>query len=58
VLEPKNIAGHEDNQRIGNSRGGRITKIPTFVDGVGHPVGFMLIVFQVDDAVPTIDLLG
>lgn len=45
------------NQHIGNSRGGKTTKIHTLVDGLGNPLAFLLTGGQTHDAVPAIPLL-
>ena len=44
-------------QHIGNSRGGKTTKIHTLVDGLGKPLAFLLTGGQTHDAVATIPLL-
>ena len=48
----------ENNQYIGNSRGGKTTKIHAIVDGLGNPVHFILTGGQVHDAKAAIDLLS
>ncbi|NGP46934.1 IS5 family transposase [Bacillaceae bacterium SIJ1] len=53
----KNAEGHEVNQHIGVSRGGKTTKLHTVVDGLGNPLAFLLTGGQVFDSVPAIDLL-
>ncbi|WP_177218119.1 IS5 family transposase [Paenibacillus algorifonticola] len=53
----KNADGHEVNQHIGVSRGGKTTKLHTVVDGLGHPLAFLLTGGQVYDSVPAIELL-
>ncbi|WP_167374654.1 IS5 family transposase [Paenibacillus helianthi] len=53
----KNAPGHEVNQHIGVSRGGKTTKLHTVVDGLGNPLAFLLTGGQVYDSVPAIDLL-
>lgn len=57
VGSKKNAPGHEVNQHIGVSRGGKITKLHTVVDGLGNPLAFLLTGGQVYDSVPAIDLL-
>jgi len=54
----KNIEGHQDNQSIGASRGGKTTKIHTVADALGNPVAFKLTGGQVFDSVPAIELLS
>ncbi|SFE21074.1 Transposase [Paenibacillus algorifonticola] len=53
----KNAEGHEVNQHIGISRGGKTTKLHTLVDGLGNPLAFLLTGGQVHDSVPANDLL-
>ncbi|WP_141506244.1 IS5 family transposase [Paenibacillus luteus] len=53
----KKVEGHEVNQHIGISRGGKTTKIHTVVDGLGNPIAFLLTGGQVYDTVPVMDLL-
>lgn len=49
--------GHEVNQHIGVSRGGKTTKLHTVVDGLGNPLAFLLTGGHVYDSVPALDLL-
>ncbi|WP_197186774.1 IS5 family transposase [Brevibacillus agri] len=53
----KNAEGHEENQHIGVSRGGKTTKLHTVVDGLGNPLAFLLTGGHVYDSVPAIHLL-
>ncbi|WP_405366635.1 transposase [Ruminobacter sp.] len=54
----KGAVNSEYNQFIGNSRGGKTTKIHAVVDALGNPVHFMLTGGQVHDASAAIDLLA
>ena len=55
MLGLKKAELHAVNQHVGNSRGGKTTKIHTLVDGLGNPHVFLLTGGQTHDAVPTID---
>ena len=47
----KRAPGHDDNQCIGISRGGRSTKIHAVVDGLGYPLVLELTGGQVNDGI-------
>lgn len=54
----KRAVNSENNQFIGNSRGGKTIKIHAVVDALGNPVHFLLTGGQVYDAGAAIDLLS
>jgi len=54
----KRAVNSENNQFIGVSRGGKITKIHAVVDGLGNPIHFILTGDQVHDSKAAIETLS